>query len=110
MASPEKPQIEKGSIVWRRGIPCRIINVDYALEPPSLVVRLPDGRTISTEVSRISVNPPSIIQIENEVVLIISLETVILFQLRAGEIPLTNDELQPISVIGPKACFLLFLN
>ena len=47
----------KGDLVVRKGVQCTVVHVDRSMRPWGYTVRLPDGREVSTELSRLTPPP-----------------------------------------------------
>ena len=56
----ESYNVKIGDTVWRRGNPVIVEQIDYTLQPPTLVVKS-GSRRINTELHLISLTPPPII-------------------------------------------------
>jgi len=60
-AAPEEinDDIQKGTVMYRKGRKCTVMKVDRAMDPPSYIVRMEDTKNeVNTERSRLSRLPP----------------------------------------------------
>mmetsp|Transcript_48010 Transcript_48010/g.88383 ORF Transcript_48010/g.88383 Transcript_48010/m.88383 type:complete len:397 (+) Transcript_48010:46-1236(+) len=55
----EVKELQVGDAVYRRGQRAIIRRFDREIEPPSLVVEMPDGREVGTEAELVSFSPPA---------------------------------------------------